>query len=121
MRFPLIMTCPGELAPYPVPVRRVLLQRAVSLMHTQSKLTTLLEIVLPLCSVTLVTILALWLFGAFTAEPSRAQVPLTVEGNCLGILVGCVLGPLVWWVLRVWQVRPYLRRVVEDYEGKGGF
>ena len=113
------MTGSRRLGAYPAPVRRVLLQRAVSLMHAQSKLTTFLEVVLPFTSVVLLTILTLWLIGAFTAKPPRAQVPLVLEGNLFGMLIGCGVGPLVWWLLRIWRVRPYLRRVVEDYERRG--
>ena len=113
MSFHFIVTNSDELAAYPPPVRRQLVERALFMLNSGSKLARWLQIIL---------ILGGGAVGAVAMycvdfPHSRAEaVATTINSNYLGGGAGCAVGALAWLCLRRRMLRPYLRMAIEDYD-----
>ena len=97
-------------------MRQLLVRRAISRLHAESKLAMWLQIALPLGSALLGAVVAMWLMGSFASGTKRHLIVIGISSNFLGGGIGCVVGTLSGLALRACKLRRYLRRLIEEYE-----
>jgi len=117
MRFLLPLTGAPELVAFPADVRRTLVHRALSALNSDSKVAIWLGIALPVGCGILGVFAAFLLMGYYSGgRPKPELIRIGLEANLSGGPIGCAVGLLVWQHARALMLRPYLQKVIEEYQ-----
>jgi hypothetical protein len=110
------LTNSPELAAHPPPIRQLLVQRALALLHSDCKWASWIQVIFPLVGGLLGVVAGLFVgILFFPAKTAAEAIPTAMYCNSLGVAIGGFAGGFVGLQLQARQLRPYLCEVIEDY------